>query len=130
MAKTLITQPANFDFRAIAMSAGSVIGPRFDPTVLDGSQGFLVVVDVSQAALDAAIAAFNVTAYQQAKTAAATRRSDIVNDPLRSGLLNQLNTSTAAQISTFVDNNVTDIASAKTMFKRILLMIALDVRSG
>jgi hypothetical protein len=58
------------------------------------------------------------------------RKTAIVSDPLRANLLNAVKTATNAQISNYVDNNVTDLASARTMFKRILLLISLDQRDG
>jgi hypothetical protein len=56
------------------------------------------------------------------------RREAIRTDPERVDLLNRLRTATAAQIRTYVDNNVTNLASAREMLKRILILIALDAR--
>lgn len=53
----------------------------------------------------------------------------------REATLAALENATPAQINTFVDNNVTDMASAKTLMKKmLLLMVALyrhaQVRGG
>lgn len=50
-------------------------------------------------------------------------------DAGRGDLLTRLLTATPAQIDTYVDNNVTTIAQARTLFKAILKLIALDARS-
>ena len=60
----------------------------------------------------------------QAELDEQARLQAIKDDFLRQQLLTQLNTATNLEISTFVDNQVTDLASAKTMFKRILLLLA------
>lgn len=65
-----------------------------------------------------------------ASDAEAARCAAIKTDPLRVDLLQRIKTATNAQISTYVDSNVTDLASAKTLFKKILLLIALDQRNG
>src|SRR3990167_17363 len=53
------------------------------------------------------------------------RLQAIRDDALRQELLAQLDTATNVQISAFIDNQVTDLQSARTMFKRILLMLAI-----
>lgn len=53
-----------------------------------------------------------------------TRLQGIRDDAMRQQLLTQLSTATNLQISQFVDNQVSDLASAKTMLKRILLLLA------
>lgn len=45
-------------------------------------------------------------------------------DTVRMDLLDRLRTATPTQINTYVDNQVTDLASARTMFKRILLVLS------
>lgn len=70
---------------------------------------------VSQAAYDQA---------QVATAAAAAARATITADPLRVALVNQLKGATNAQISNYVDANVTDLASARLMLKRIILVLA------
>ena len=47
----------------------------------------------------------------------------------RTDLIERLKTATPAQISTWVDNNVTNIAQARAVFKAILKVIALDHRT-
>lgn len=68
------------------------------------------------------------TAYQK-QQAEETRRTTYLSDPDRIDVLNRLRTATAAQIRTYVDNNVTNVAGAREMLKRILILIALDARS-
>lgn len=63
-----------------------------------------------------------------AQTAEIARRQAIRDDALRIDLLNRLRTATAAQINNYVDANVVDIAGARALFKRILLVISLDSR--
>lgn len=48
----------------------------------------------------------------------------IVGDPERQDLVDRLRSSTPAQIKAYVQNNITDLASAKTMIARILLILA------
>jgi hypothetical protein len=55
----------------------------------------------------------------------AARLTTFATDPDRIDTLDRLRTATAAQIDTFVDNNVTDIVTARRMFKRILKLLAL-----
>lgn len=56
------------------------------------------------------------------------RLDGIRGDAQQQALLAQLKTATAAQIDTYIDNNVTDLASARTMLKRIVKVIAILVR--
>lgn len=62
--------------------------------------------------------------------AEAARRLGVHDDPLRIDLLTRLRTATNVQISAYVDANVTDVPTARALFKRILLLIALDARNG
>lgn len=61
--------------------------------------------------------------------AEANRAASFRADAGRVDLLSRLKTATPAQIDTWVDNNVTTLAGAKTVFKAILKVIALDIRS-
>lgn len=88
---------------------------EFDPIVPPG--GAMTRSDV--------FVAVQLTAEELAEVA---RRQGIRDDPLRADILNRLRTATAAQISNYVDANVVDLASARALFKRILLLIALDSR--
>lgn len=56
---------------------------------------------------------------------AETFRSDVG----RSDLMTRIRTATPAQIDAFIDNNVTNIAQARAIFKAILKAIALDART-
>lgn len=82
----------------------------------------LNAVEVDQAAVDAEAAA------AVAAAAEAARLQAIKDDPLGAALVVQLKTATAAQISTYVDNNVTDLASARLMLKRVILVLARIAR--
>jgi len=55
----------------------------------------------------------------------ATRKSSFDADATRADLLARLRTATPAQINTYVDANVTDLASARALFKKILLVLAV-----
>lgn len=54
----------------------------------------------------------------------------IRSDSGRADLLNRLKTATASEIKTYVANTVADLASARTLIAKILLLIALDARNG
>lgn len=83
-----------------------------------------------RASAQAQIDTFDLAAYAASEAAESARRVAIHDDQLRVDLLGRLKSATAAQISNYVDTNVTDIASARALFKRILLLIALDARNG
>lgn len=53
------------------------------------------------------------------------RRADLDNDARVVDFLDRLNSATPATLDAFVDNNVTDLAGARTVFKRILLVLAV-----
>lgn len=53
------------------------------------------------------------------------RREAFDADTTRQELLAQLQASTPAQINTYVNNQVTDLASARTLLKKILLVISI-----
>ncbi len=75
--------------------------------------------------VDASLAAYN--AAEAAKEAAVTAKATVVADPLRQALITQLKGATNAQISAYVDAQVTDLASARLMLKRIILLLATQV---
>lgn len=56
------------------------------------------------------------------------RIADLKADTLRQDMIDRLTSASPQQISDYVDNNVTDLASARTMFKRILLILAVAVK--
>lgn len=112
----------------VARLAGAKLTPRFNPTRPDGTEGWLECDDVAQADLEAAAAAFDPVAYQQAQEAERQRIESLKTDATRLDLLEKLKRATPAQISSYVDNNVTDLASARALFKRILLVMALIAR--
>jgi len=55
------------------------------------------------------------------------RKAQFDGVTIRDELVTKLKTATPAEIDTWVDNQVTDVASARLMFKRILLLIAPDL---
>lgn len=61
-------------------------------------------------------------------SAAQQRETAIVADASRADLLSRLQTATLAQIDTYVDNNVTNIAGARVIFKALLKVLALNVQ--
>src|SRR5215211_1695264 len=65
-----------------------------------------------------------VEPYSAPSTAYTDRQELLRADPRRIDLLDKLKNASIAQIDTYVDNNVTNIADARLMFKRILLLIA------
>ena len=77
-----------------------------------------------------------ITAYRNAfpyvppapSTAAELARAERGSNAEASALRARVLTATDAQINSFVDANVTDMPSARAMFKRILKIIAADMR--
>ncbi len=62
-------------------------------------------------------------------TADDIRVAAFLSDIDRQALVTAVQTATPAQIKTFVTNNVTDLASARVMLMKILLLISMTVRS-
>lgn len=93
------------------------------------------VVDASpspyRAALDAWRALGNtVPPYSPpAPTPEQARAATFRADAGRIDLLDRLKTATPAQIDTWIDNNMTTIAQARTIIKAVLKVIALDGRA-
>lgn len=52
------------------------------------------------------------------------RRAAFDADAFRADLLERLRSASPAQISAYVDNNVTNLVEARALFKRILLVLA------
>lgn len=61
-------------------------------------------------------------------TADELRAQQFAADSVRQVMVDQLRTATPDQIKTFIQNNVTDLASARVMLTRLALAIALIVR--
>lgn len=59
----------------------------------------------------------------QAEIDVEIRRTAFDADVTRADLLARLRAATPAQISAYVDNQVTDLASARALFKKILLVL-------
>lgn len=79
--------------------------------------------DQAQADYEAALAA-----EAAAKEAEAVRTESIKQEPTYTDILDKLRAATPAQISAYVDANVTDLASARALLKRILLVLSLIVK--
>jgi hypothetical protein len=47
----------------------------------------------------------------------------------RQNLVQQIANATPAQVKTYVNNNVTDLASAKVLLMKLILLVALTIRS-
>ncbi len=58
----------------------------------------------------------------------AVREATITSDAGRVDLLSRLRTATAAQIDTWLTNNVTTLAQARTVLAAVIKVIALDHR--
>lgn len=52
------------------------------------------------------------------------RRASFDADATRADLLTRLRSATPAQINSYVDNNVANLAEARALFKKILLVLA------
>ncbi len=74
-----------------------------------------------RAAAQSIIDGLDVAALQQAQS---TRDAAISSDPRRVDLLNRLRTATPAQISNYIDNNVTDLAGVRSILKAILIVLS------
>lgn len=70
-----------------------------------------------------------VARLQAAQSAELVREQSFVADASRVDLLTRLKTSTPAQIDTWLTNNVTNLAQARTILGAIIKTIALDARS-
>lgn len=59
-----------------------------------------------------------------ASTAYNAKQKALSDDADRRDLLDRLQSATPAQIKTYVDNNVNNLAEAKALFKKILLILS------
>lgn len=69
-----------------------------------------------------------VAAVEAEEANEATRDAAMVADVDRAAMVQQLRTATPAQIKAYINNNVTNLAEAKTMLARLALAVALLVR--
>jgi hypothetical protein len=70
----------------------------------------------------------DIDAERAAEQAERDRLDTIRADALRQDMVDKLSVATPQQISDFVDANVTNLAGARNMFKRILLLLAPIVK--
>ena len=94
-----------------------------------GADGSIQIVPLTpdeeaQALLDAS----NAATMQATLDAATARKATFLSDTDYQDLLNRLASATPAQIKNYVANNVTDLASAKMLMTKILLLISLIAR--
>lgn len=75
----------------------------------------------------AAIFAFDLAAFDAQETAEAARLADIKQDAQTLDLYSRLKNATGTQIDSYVDANVTDLASVRTLFKKVLRLLALKL---
>ncbi len=66
--------------------------------------------------------------YAAAVAIESGRLTEIDADPQIVDLMDKLRKATLTQISTYVDTNVIDLASARTLFKRILAVLSVMLR--
>jgi hypothetical protein len=71
---------------------------------------------------------FDEAAQQAARDQEAAALEALRGDTLARELSERLRAATPSQIDAYVDAQVTDLASARTMFKRILLVLAYELR--
>lgn len=67
-------------------------------------------------------------ATPQADITEAARISALRADPQRAAMVNALLNATPAQIDNYMDANVTDLASARAMLKRLAKLMAVAIR--
>jgi hypothetical protein len=79
--------------------------------------------DQAKAAYEAQLAA-----DAAAKQAEDDRLATIEQEPICVDLLDRLKAATPTQINNYIDANVTDLASARALFKRILLVMSLMLK--
>ncbi len=64
----------------------------------------------------------------QAQTEDETRDDALLADADRQAIYSAIRTATPAQIKNYIQNNVTDLASARAMLTRLTLLIAMIIR--
>lgn len=96
---------------------GAAITVRYDPdpVIVDFSPG----AKPTQAEIDQWTAE-----YDAWKAAEDARVAAIKNDARVVDMIDRLKNASIAQIEQFVDNQVTDLASARAMFKRVLAVMS------
>lgn len=88
---------------------------------------FTPIAGATQAQIQAAqnvIATFDATAAQAAIAADAARDAAMASDVDRQDILAKIATATPTQIKNYINNNVTDLASAKVFLMKLTLLVA------
>lgn len=103
------------------LQAAGLLGRSFTWTPEGEFFGRENLTNAQNVALDAVIAAHNPNTVP----AAVLRQQALLADSQRSDLLDRLQNASPAQIRAYVNSNVTDLASAKVMLIRIMLILAV-----
>ena len=81
-----------------------------------------------QAAAQVVLQAFDVAAEEAAETSQAQRNNDLTIQAKADAVVQQLLTATPTQIVNYVQNNVTDLASAKVLMAKLAVAIAFALQ--
>jgi hypothetical protein len=110
-----------FQFELLAAGLGKLpIWWTFDSPDIQGNLGALSNTQIT--ALNAAVAAHDPTKKFPSSTIAA--------DANFQSLIGNFMTATPSQIQTYVNNNVTDLASAKALLAKILVIMQVGFTTG
>ena len=121
--RALADRPAS-ELAALGLLPVANVSPAFDPLLTRFSSAapvFTVFADHVDMTIP-------TEPIPPAEIAARQVREALLLDPRAVELRDKLTTATAAQISDYVDAQVTDLPSARLMFKRVLLVLALMAR--
>jgi len=114
--------PAKIVKAVLSLRPGLQVGVDFELADLKDGQGPFISAwhrgDVTQPTMT------EVRAVDTDAIDAASREGQFDSNAERTDLLNRLRTATPAQINSYVDANVTNIAEARALFKKILLVLA------
>ena len=121
--RALADRPAS-ELAALGLLPVVNVSPAFDP-LLTRFSGAPLAFTVFADHVDMVIPTEPIPPEE---IAARQVREALLLDPRAVELRDKLTTATAAQISDYVDAQVTDLPSARLMFKRVLLVMALMAR--
>lgn len=100
--------------------------PRFKTVITPAGSAQVQLTPAEETARDAEEAAAN--AATAAASAEAARVASIRADAGYTNLLDAIKAATPAQIDTYLDNNVTDLASARAVLKRMAKLLAVVIK--
>ena len=121
--RALADRPAS-ELAALGLLPVVNVSPAFDP-LLTRFSGAAMIFTVFADHVDMVIPTEPIPPEE---ITARQVREALLLDPRAVELRDKLTTATAAQISDYVDAQVTDLPSARLMFKRVLLVMALMAR--